>query len=199
MKPEEIEAHRRIFLPPNAVKVVPLDGDAAAYVYTDSLGRPCAHMYFGRARKPTWRHYFRNEATREARIRGAFASAKEHARYKAERAQLRQAKGRGLEVGDILSSHWGYEQTNIDYFECTALVGSSMVEIREIAAMVEETEWQQGKSVPVPGAFKGEPMRRKAVDGRVKVDEVRSASRDEPLTKIGGKPVFLAQHWTAYH
>lgn len=199
MKPDEIEARRRLFLPPSAVKVVPLEGDAAAYVYTDSLGRPCAHLYFGRARKPAWRHYFRDERTREARIRGAFASAREHARVKAERAANRQAKGRGLEIGDILSAHWGYEQTNIDYFECTALIGSTMVELREIAAMVEETEWHQGKSVPVPGAYKGEPMRRKAVDGRVKVDDVRTASRDEPLAMIGDKPVYKASHWTAYH
>lgn len=38
----------------------------------------------------------------------------------------------GVRVGDIFSASWGYEQTNVDFFQVVALVGNSSVRVREV-------------------------------------------------------------------
>lgn len=55
-------------------------------------------------------------------------------------------------VGDILVSSWGYDQTNIDYYQVIAVTASS-VRIREIgAAVVRRTEFHNYVA-PVAGDF----------------------------------------------
>lgn len=38
----------------------------------------------------------------------------------------------GVKVGDLFCSSWGYDQTNIDFFQVIALVGSSSVRVRQV-------------------------------------------------------------------
>lgn len=38
----------------------------------------------------------------------------------------------GVKVGDIFEITWGYEQTNVDFFQVIALVGETSVKIREV-------------------------------------------------------------------
>ena len=46
----------------------------------------------------------------------------------------------GVKVGDFFSASWGYEQTNVDFFQVVALVGESSVRVREVyPKMIEET------------------------------------------------------------
>lgn len=46
----------------------------------------------------------------------------------------------GVKVGDIFCSSWGYEQTNVDFFQVIALVGEKSVRVREVhLPMMEET------------------------------------------------------------
>lgn len=45
----------------------------------------------------------------------------------------------GVKVGDIFSASWGYEQTNVDFFQVIALVGKHSVRVREVhPRMIEE-------------------------------------------------------------
>ena len=54
----------------------------------------------------------------------------------------------GIEVGDIYSSSWGYDQTNVDFYEVVAVTPGS-VKIREVDAKIVE-----GKGlVPAKGHF----------------------------------------------
>lgn len=194
MTREEIEARRRIAVPIGALKITAKDAEATAYVYADSQGRPCAKLFLGRAWRPTWCYRFGSVAAREKRIRSAFASAAAAAEYRAQR----KANGRGLEVGDILSACWGYDQTNYNYYQVTALIGATMVELREVEQEREETDWMQGKCVPAIDRFKGEPLRRRANNGYVRIDDVRGASKMKPVARIGNRAVYPAGHYTAY-
>lgn len=91
-------------------------------------------------------------------------------------------------MGDILRSMWGYEQTNIDYYEVTALIGKHTVEIREVSRQSEETQSMQGVCVPVPGAYIGEPMRKRADEsGSVKINSFAWARKVEAKTVAGVK------------
>lgn len=190
---------RDFYIPENARKVTHRHSSAVAYVYKTGAGHLAAMAFYGKAQKPAWRYRFRTDAERAQSITRFFEATQAHEQRRAARKAERKARGRGLAVGDVLSAMWGYEQTNIDWYEVTGLIGTSMVEVRQLAADREETNWQQGKTVPLSGHYIGEPMRRKASDGHVKIDDVRSASKVDPIATIGGKPVFAAQHFTAYH
>ena len=46
----------------------------------------------------------------------------------------------GVKVGDIFYASWGYEQTNVDFFQVIALVGETSVRVREVCpTMIDET------------------------------------------------------------
>jgi hypothetical protein len=38
----------------------------------------------------------------------------------------------GVKVGDLFYASWGYEQTNVDFFQVIALVGETSVRVREV-------------------------------------------------------------------
>lgn len=45
----------------------------------------------------------------------------------------------GVKVGDLYYASWGYDQTNIDFFQVVELVGETMVRVKEvIPVMIEE-------------------------------------------------------------
>lgn len=47
----------------------------------------------------------------------------------------------GVKVGDLFYMSWGYEQTNVDFFQVVALVGSSSVRVRNVnPPIIEETD-----------------------------------------------------------
>ena len=52
---------------------------------------------------------------------------KKKAKQKAEKKNVY-----GVEVGDIFSASWGYEQTNNNFFQVVALVGEKSVRVREV-------------------------------------------------------------------
>ena len=46
----------------------------------------------------------------------------------------------GVKVGDLFSASWGYEQTNVDFFQVIALVGETSVRVREVyPQMIDES------------------------------------------------------------
>ena len=49
-----------------------------------------------------------------------------------------------LQIGSILYTSWGYEQTNIDFYQVIELIGTSTVVLREIA---QEKIWLAMDSV----------------------------------------------------
>src|SRR5207245_2848035 len=61
-----------------------------------------------------------------------------------------------LKVGDILSTCWGYDQTNVEFYAVTRVSGRRTW-IREIAADYEQTGFMSGKTWPsMPIRFVGE-------------------------------------------
>lgn len=173
------------------------DGDLVVYG-RELAGKYHAKAFGGKRAKYDWYISFRSTERRDAYIKEWMNGQRATKAYRAESKAKRTAAPRGLEVGDILSSHWGYDQTNVDYYQVTALIGEHMVEIREIGCQSEETGWLQGKSVPAPNKFIGEPMRKIARDGYINLTSYSGASKMQPVTVIAGAKIYGAQHWTAY-
>jgi hypothetical protein len=186
-------------------------GDAVAWVWTDDSGQLRALAWLGRSVHPysgssTTRgtaYRFKTEESRRQWLAGLI----ERAAAMAERTDKRRtdaaaarAAGHHLKVGDVLSSMWGYEQTNIDYYQVTKLCGSTMVEVRRIASKCEGM--MTGESVPSPGAFIGEAKRYKVSphSGKsISINSYSSASLIEPKEVAPGVKVYPIDRWTAYH
>ena len=66
----------------------------------------------------------------------------------------------GVSVGDIFVDSWGYDQTNIDFYEVTGLTGAS-VRVRRIdSRIVSGVGSPQEQVEPVPGSYFGDEMTR---------------------------------------
>lgn len=166
--------------------------------------QPCAKGFIGNAGKPAFYHSFRSAEARDRFVAKWLEDRAASEKYRAERLaekKARLAEPHKLKVGDVLRSSWGYDQTNIDYYEVVALVGSRMVEIRKIGAESKDTGYLCGQCVPVPGKFIGEPMRvRVGEDGSsVKVREWGCyASKMEPMKVDGVAVGYRSSYWSAY-
>lgn len=59
-----------------------------------------------------------------------------------------------VKIGDIFCYSWGYEQSNINYFEVVSLKGTKQVIIREIAYKITETTGYESYKVrPIKSSF----------------------------------------------
>jgi hypothetical protein len=89
-----------------------------------------------------------------------------------------------LKVGDILVSSWGYDQTNVDFYQVVAVSPKGGVTIREIGKeFAGETGGPSEKVVAVPNSFTGPPMKKRPTPyGSVKISSYARAF------KWDGKP-----------
>ena len=58
----------------------------------------------------------------------------------------------GVKVGMIFYTTWGYDHTNIDYFEVVKIT-AKFATVRPIESQRTEDAFLQGTCVPVPGAY----------------------------------------------
>lgn len=190
MKPQ-----REFYIPAQACRVADKLSSAVAYLSTNAAGKPVAMVFQGRRQKPDWHYRFATVAAREARVRSFFELVRANEGAK----QRRQATPHKLTVGDVLRSSWGYDQTNIDYYQVTALIGATMVEIREIGQDTEATGSMSGRCVPVPDRFIGEPMRKRGDGESVKIASYAWAYKIEPTEPAPGVRVYESSHFSNDH
>lgn len=183
---------RSFYIPTDAVEVDTKGTDAAVWTY-DTNRAGVAGIYaigfHGKAQKPDFHVRFRTLAYRAEYIIDYIEGRRRRAEAIAER-KVTAKQPHTLKLGDILEASWGYDQTNIDFYEVTRLIGTTMVEIRELAQERHETHFMQGDCVPVPGRYTSGPERHRASSNNaVKVHDFGVWARP-----WSGK----MQHWTAY-
>lgn len=128
-----------------------------AVVYTwEAKNGIYAKGYSGRRKKPDFNYRFMKEEQRKEYLEKFFSglekSKERNAEYK-EREKAQKAEFlEKLKPGTILYSSWGYDQTNIDYYEVTKVRGST-VWIRQIAQTQTEDSFMSGMTEPRPGEF----------------------------------------------
>ena len=90
-----------------------------------------------------WYGYTSEEAARAAVAGAMDGTATEDAPAEtnaSSAAQPPKTNKYGVQVGAVFSASWGYEQTNVDFFQVVELVGSASVRVREISPeIVRET------------------------------------------------------------
>lgn len=70
-------------------------------------------------------------------------------------------------IGDIFYSSWGYEQTNICFYQVIKIVGKCSVDVRRIKSMIceESTNAFVGHVMPQVNGFIGDTFRKRILDG----------------------------------
>jgi len=122
-------------------------------VESPSGTRFIAMVFIGRAIKPTYHVYFSSDEKRNEFVNSKIATYLERKKQKKARRAEQKSLQHTLEVGSILVSSWGYDQTNIDYYQVTKLIGKTMVEVQEIRATVVETHGTYQDVMPVKDLF----------------------------------------------
>lgn len=157
--------------------------DIVIYTY-DRGGEPHAVAFVGKAGKPRWHHRFRSEGQRSKHIKNTVEERKRHFEEKELRKKEREEFKHGFQVGDILESSWGYDQTNVDFYEVLAS-REKTITIAEIAKKVARSARGADYVVPVPGRVVGKKMtKRPSSGGWVKISSYAAAK------KWDGKPKY---------
>ena len=126
---------------------------------TNDKGKPAVTIYKGRSLKPYSKYYFNNEESREDHIN----EIKEiYKNIEKEKKENRENAINSFEKDDILYSTWGYEQTNVDFYQIVDKTEKCVI-IRQIACkrIEKEAGFMSEYLIPVKDQFIGEPMRKK--------------------------------------
>lgn len=128
------------------------EGKPPQYVLAYFFGKACRvhknlHLAFGS-------HELRAAHIEETRAR-IFA----HDQRKKAEALARKAP-HGIEVGQIMVSSWGYDQTNVDFYEVIAVRGA-VIDLQPIKSEKHYTGDMTGKATPKRGEPAGDVLKSK--------------------------------------
>jgi len=182
---------RQFFIPKEAEEIRDEEANAVAYL-SMSNGKPWAMGFGGRRQKPDFNYTFRTEQAARGYIQKYFNGQRISAKAKAERRKAQKEFRTSLKVGDILCESWGYEQTNVNWYQVVEVKPSGKtVVIREIATdKTENTGWMCGHCWPKKDAFISEPMTK-----RVRTGDALTMTSYSSAFKWDGK----RQYWSSYH
>ena len=111
--------------------------------------------------KPILNLTFQSWERAEERIKSELDARVAWEEQKKKRAEERLAYRHDYKPGDILYTSWGYDQTNIEFFQVVAVPSSKSITVREIAQ--RHTDKPTGNdmaafTMPVPDNFIGEAV-----------------------------------------
>jgi hypothetical protein len=173
------------YVPEGATKEPHDDVGAVVYYFDNRNGKPSAMAYAGTAYKPAFHFRFADEARRAEYVSQWLKAQREACERRAARQQARKVAKHTLSRGDVVYTSWGYDQTNVDFYQVVRVVSDKSVELRQIAQDTTEDGFMCGSTVALKDQFlEGAPMVRRA-DG----EHVSSVDRSgHSATKWDGKP-----------
>lgn len=148
-------------------------------VVTLENGRVLCKGYSGKRNNHDFYYSFTSLSKAESFIENYIESLKNKAASKMTYAVEKKKRSNGflekLEKGMILVTSWGYEQTNVEFFEVVQVKGCSVF-LREISCDLSETGFMCGNALPRKGEYVGEIIKRVVRGGDyVKISDSRSA------------------------
>lgn len=193
------------YIPKGYTKIGDKKSDAIAYI-SEGISKNTlkksfyAVVYFGKATKAVGNYRFNTAAQRDAYVMRCFSDRQASQRQREVRAGERKiatAKmATEIKVGDVLRSSWGYDQTNINYYEILEIKGVT-VTLVELEQCSIETGFMSGKTSPMPGAYSGKPFKRRVGAGYVRINSCQLAYVEAPQI-VAGVPVYRSSYWSSY-
>jgi len=116
-------------------------------------GKPIGALWYGRASKPQIYATFRSEEEREEYIKRFLNNKASDEEAKAKRrVEQKLTKDHNFKVGDIFYTSWGYDQTNIDFYEVVNVRGSRL-DLRELRKETVGHSGTYDEVKPIPGDY----------------------------------------------
>lgn len=110
----------------------------AAVVYTQDSDSGTHFSAMGFTRKaihPAFNYYFKSAEKREAHVKQWVERLVKREDDKVVARMAKKAMSHTLKPGDVLYSSYGYDQTNINFYQVVELKSKTMVYLREIASI----------------------------------------------------------------
>ena len=136
----------------------------------------CLTAWRGQSKKPVFRYLIEDKAHGMKEIAKLVETAKAaneiSAKAAAKRKEEETANRGQYVVGVILRHSWGYDQTNIDYYEVTKCSKTgATVEVRPIASrLVKRGEFMSEDVSPAPGKFTGPAFKKRVTSYGVQME-----------------------------
>ena len=156
---------REFFRPSASVNAVMQSIDSVpgseVYRYENSNGQPVAMAFGGKRAKPDFYFRFPSVERMEAKIEEW--TANQISRAASSKARRKEKNGgHTLKVGDVLNSSWGYDQTNVDFYQVVEVPSKCFVIVRKISGYSESNNGPSVRVKPSRDAFISEPKRYKS-------------------------------------
>ncbi|KKN11567.1 hypothetical protein LCGC14_1025170 [marine sediment metagenome] len=185
------------YIPDNPTEVIEDEGLKTIIYSSDTIhGKPKATAFSGRRQEPDFNYIFKSVEQRSEHIEQYLESLRNARARKDEAAQRRKDFEHDFIVGDILYTSWGYDQTNVNFFQVTEVVSKKSVRIREIASSVKQAGFMSGEAIPRPDAFLEHSAVLKNNDGtslkRVQPGNTLSLTSYSSAYKWDGKPKYTS-------
>ncbi len=122
--------------------------------------RYCVAAFGGKRSKPDLHYVYATEQAREDRIASWLDGQRARIEDRKQRQKSRSAPHR-LTVGQIFYSSWGYDQTNVDFYEIVDVPSKCYLTVRKLLSAQVGDSGPSESVVPAcgPDRFTGEPMR----------------------------------------
>lgn len=163
--------------------------------YCTAQNKPALIVWFKSRQKPHSWYRFDSEESRDTHI-------KRHVRDFNSQKELRKdnlSSNENIQIGDVFVASWGYEQTNIDFYEVTGKTGKSTLILREIAQERNSDSYLSGTCKPILGEFTGEPFKKRLnKSGYISFSSYKSANKVK-IQQIGSTIVIPEYNWSAWH
>ena len=162
-----------------------------------------AKGFGGKRAKPDFYYKFKSAQSMTKYINDYFDGQQQHAEVIINRRK-EQSAPHTLKIGDILYSSWGYDQTNVDFFQVTGLKGTRGVFVRPLAHDTKQTGFMTGQVMPVKDKFIGPETyhiaRRNSIaynpsDKYLKPGQERDRERHYTASLWDGRPEY--ESWYA--
>lgn len=127
----------------------PVEIDLEFY-WNNNNEKPVAICFSKKAKKPSWHYRFKDFAQFQKTINDTVNNRLAHKKTVEERRQKRFAP-HSLSVGDYLYCSWGYDQTNIDFYKVTKLIGKNKIQVVSCKNKISYSSPASQSDYVVPG------------------------------------------------
>ncbi len=116
--------------------------------------------FSGKRSKPDFSYRFKSIEQRESYVDKYLNNIARRKEERAARLAQKKAFNHTLKVGDVLYSSWGFDQTNIDFYEVVEVVSAKSVKIREISSITtdEQGSFMTAYKIPAKGKYVDEAV-----------------------------------------
>lgn len=146
---------RAHYIPKGAIKQPHPATGAELHIY-EGQGRFYGLAFSGKRQKPDWHYGFKTEEKRLEYVNKWLEGLRLSLLAKAERRREKTAYRHTLKPGDIVYNSWGYDQTNIDFYQVVEAPSGKTVRIRAIKGELQtdsDCGAMSGRTMPCKDAF----------------------------------------------